>query len=168
MTHHRQPVCRCGTGIWCRAKYTSSEWDQWPRALPVGEFFGSRARGQTRCQPQQFLSIVRLKLGDASLVDRTNMNGHVVQLDAVGPDRTAMVTARSSIPSANCSTRKSPARIAINNRQLHGHRNSRVQKSTGIVMIKNEVLGVRELDTSPRRCEVKGRWTHFSTDDLIV
>jgi hypothetical protein len=79
-----------------------------------------------------------------------------------------MVTARSSIPSANCSTRKSPARIAINNRQLHGHRNSRVQKSTGIVMIKNEVLGVRELDTSPRRCEVKGRWTHFPTDDLIV
>jgi hypothetical protein len=52
----------------------------------VGEFFGSRARGQTRCQPQQFLSIVRLKLGDASLVDRTNMNGHVVQLDAVGRD----------------------------------------------------------------------------------
>jgi hypothetical protein len=29
---------------------------------------------------------VRLKLGDASLMARTNMQGHVVQLDAVGPD----------------------------------------------------------------------------------
>jgi hypothetical protein len=37
---HRQPVCRCGTGICCRAKYTSSEWDQWPRALPVGRGTG--------------------------------------------------------------------------------------------------------------------------------
>ena len=52
----------------------------------MGEFFGSRDRGQTRCQPQQFYPSVRLKLGDASLVARTNMNGHVVQLDAVGPD----------------------------------------------------------------------------------
>jgi hypothetical protein len=58
--------------------------------------------------------------------------------------------------------------IAIYNRQFDGHRNSRVQESTGILMIKNEVPGVRELDTSPRRCEVKGRWTHFPTDDLIV
>jgi hypothetical protein len=29
---------------------------------------------------------VRLKLGDASLMARTNMQGHVVQLDAIGPD----------------------------------------------------------------------------------
>jgi hypothetical protein len=50
---------------------------------------------------------VRLKLGDASLMARTNMQGHVVQLDAIA--RIAMVTARSSIPSPNCSTRKSRA-----------------------------------------------------------
>jgi hypothetical protein len=36
--------------------------------------------------PSNFYPSVRLKLGDASLVARTNMNGHVVQLDAVGPD----------------------------------------------------------------------------------
>jgi hypothetical protein len=35
----------------------------------------------TNCYPY-----VRLKLGDASLVARTNMQGHVVQLDAIGPD----------------------------------------------------------------------------------
>src|SRR5450631_1383303 len=40
--------------------------------------------------------------------------------------------------------------------------------TAGILMIKNQVPGVRQLDTSPRRCEVKGRWTHFPTDDLIV
>jgi hypothetical protein len=36
--------------------------------------------------PSNFYPSVRLKLGDASLVARTNVNGHVVQLDAVGPD----------------------------------------------------------------------------------
>ena len=36
--------------------------------------------------PSNCYPSVRLKLGDASLVARTNMNGHVVQLDAVGPN----------------------------------------------------------------------------------
>jgi hypothetical protein len=37
--------------------------------------------GLTSCYPS-----VRLKLGDASLMARTNMHGHVVQLKPVGPD----------------------------------------------------------------------------------
>jgi hypothetical protein len=36
--------------------------------------------------PTNFYPSVRLKLGDASLVARTNMHGHVVQLKSIGPD----------------------------------------------------------------------------------
>jgi hypothetical protein len=36
--------------------------------------------------PSNFYPSVRLKLGDASLMARTNMNGHVFQLDAIRPD----------------------------------------------------------------------------------
>ena len=36
--------------------------------------------------PSNFYPSVRLKLGDASLMARTNMQGHVVQLDAISPD----------------------------------------------------------------------------------
>jgi hypothetical protein len=36
--------------------------------------------------PTNVYPYVRLKLGDASLVARTNMHGHVVQLKPIGPD----------------------------------------------------------------------------------
>jgi hypothetical protein len=88
--------------------------------------------------PSNFYPSVRLKLGDASLMARTNMNGHVFQLDAIRPD------SDGHRKIANIIAELFNTEITLEDRnfgpEIPWVPNSRFQKGMGISMIKDRVF----------------------------
>jgi hypothetical protein len=87
-----------------------------------------------------FYPSVRPKLGDASLMARTNMDGHVFQLDAIRPDSDGHRKIANIIAEL---FNTEITRIAILARKFRGYPIRGFRKGTGILIVKNEVPGVR-------------------------